>query len=654
MPDKIYKELGESVVRVVTYTPEKQRAKLGYIYKGVYTVVDPDDQRFYFGHAADGGFIRARHYGKISPVADADVFVIKDENGQRFEPITNTWESGTHMGNDSAVGYHTHERASVFAYETDTWLLTGLRPTLSTGLVLGISTGFYKDRGVLRYFSGDTIDLTAKLPPTANYHRWAIIGLDTNSGVLTAYTSDEQFEFIDLNESDVPNIDIGDDLPLCFVRLLNGQTEIAESEIVDLRYVAMYEDELSVTSSEIVTLASGVGAPATHKVLLMIAAETGTADDLVTLTLAGQPRLLLLKADTGDTITLKHATGNIYLSSGLDFALSGNKTICLFYNGTNLSDIAPIVNITPLTADLDFDGNNATDVGTLNLDNSSELTIASGVITATQSWHRVDTEADSASDNLDTINGGADGTLLYLRADNSGRTVVIRHGFGNIKTFDEQDITLDTNAKCAALMYDGTLSLWLAIAIYNSSSGGSGGGAFAGDAYDVPYTPLDAGDWGVEPTNVGEALDEIASAISTNPQPEQWVNSTAENITSATYVAFTNNAEGTFVAPPTGKVYVTVSGRMNLGNSTKYGFTAWELREGSTIGSGTVTLAADDNRAIRVGNTVTTGAPNYYQGSYRHLVTGLVAGDTYNIRLMNRCSITLVSDFRAMLVEPVL
>jgi hypothetical protein len=46
---------------------------------------------------------------------------------------------------------------------------------------------------------------------------------------------------------------------------------------------------------------------------------------------------------------------------------------------------------------------------TLNYAAATELTIATGAITVTQSQHTVDTEADAASDDLDTISGGTAG-----------------------------------------------------------------------------------------------------------------------------------------------------------------------------------------------------------------------------------------------------
>ena len=67
------------------------------------------------------------------------------------------------------------------------------------------------------------------------------------------------------------------------------------------------------------------------------------------------------------------------------------------------------------------------EVGRLNFADDTELTIALGVITVTQGYHRVDTEADGASDDLDTINGGAEGDMLIIFPENTARTVVAKH-----------------------------------------------------------------------------------------------------------------------------------------------------------------------------------------------------------------------------------
>jgi len=57
------------------------------------------------------------------------------------------------------------------------------------------------------------------------------------------------------------------------------------------------------------------------------------------------------------------------------------------------------------------------------------LTISSGAITATQSFHRVAVQSGS-TDDLDTINGGAVGDELILMADDATEDIVIKDGTG--------------------------------------------------------------------------------------------------------------------------------------------------------------------------------------------------------------------------------
>lgn len=99
----------------------------------------------------------------------------------------------------------------------------------------------------------------------------------------------------------------------------------------------------------------------------------------------------------------------------------------------------------------------------LNFRTSTELTIAAGVVTRTQSWHTVDTAADAATDDLDTIDGGAEGDICIIRANNAARTVVIKHNTGNILTTTGNDISLIGTTKWALLIYDATLVKWLAM-----------------------------------------------------------------------------------------------------------------------------------------------------------------------------------------------
>ncbi len=81
------------------------------------------------------------------------------------------------------------------------------------------------------------------------------------------------------------------------------------------------------------------------------------------------------------------------------------------------------------------------------------LTIASGAITATRSYISVDTESTAATDDLDTINGGAEGDLLIIRAADDAHTVVLKDGTGNLKLAG--DCALDSVHDRITLQHDG-------------------------------------------------------------------------------------------------------------------------------------------------------------------------------------------------------
>ena len=92
---------------------------------------------------------------------------------------------------------------------------------------------------------------------------------------------------------------------------------------------------------------------------------------------------------------------------------------------------------------------------------ATELTIATGAITITQNWHTVDTESDASSDFLATINGGAEGMIVYLRPEHTDRTVIFDHGTGNIECIGGHDIVLDSTSQFVIAIFDAGLSKWI-------------------------------------------------------------------------------------------------------------------------------------------------------------------------------------------------
>ena len=94
--------------------------------------------------------------------------------------------------------------------------------------------------------------------------------------------------------------------------------------------------------------------------------------------------------------------------------------------------------------------------GIINFQNPATPSISSGAISILTTYQLVDTEGDIASDDLDTINGGTAGDVLILRAFHPDRTVVIKHGTGNIVLDSGEDYSLDDDVKVVALQFNGT------------------------------------------------------------------------------------------------------------------------------------------------------------------------------------------------------
>ena len=85
------------------------------------------------------------------------------------------------------------------------------------------------------------------------------------------------------------------------------------------------------------------------------------------------------------------------------------------------------------------------------LETAVELTIATGAVTKTQTFHKIDTEGGASSDDLDTINGGGEGEVLIICAYHGDHTVIVKNGTGNIVL--QADYSLDTKDKILVLVY---------------------------------------------------------------------------------------------------------------------------------------------------------------------------------------------------------
>lgn len=133
---------------------------------------------------------------------------------------------------------------------------------------------------------------------------------------------------------------------------------------------------------------------------------------------------------------------------------SGQTLTAAFWNAQVKANMDAIVACTPANS------------GPFIAGTQTELTIATGVVTATKSYHSIDTQSDAASDDLDTINGGSEGQILVIRANNAARTVVAKDGTGNLKLAG--DMSLDNSEDTLTLIFDGTN--WLEMARSNNGA----------------------------------------------------------------------------------------------------------------------------------------------------------------------------------------
>tara|TARA_R110002051_G_scaffold172568_1_gene242877 strand:+ start:7888 stop:9837 length:1950 start_codon:yes stop_codon:yes gene_type:complete len=101
---------------------------------------------------------------------------------------------------------------------------------------------------------------------------------------------------------------------------------------------------------------------------------------------------------------------------------------------------------------------------------TSELTIATAVVTATGSRHTVDTQSDDPTDALATINGGEDGMKLILSPESDARTVTVQHGTGNITLAGSADFVMDAIEDTIELVYLSSVSAWVELSRSNNAT----------------------------------------------------------------------------------------------------------------------------------------------------------------------------------------
>lgn len=92
---------------------------------------------------------------------------------------------------------------------------------------------------------------------------------------------------------------------------------------------------------------------------------------------------------------------------------------------------------------------------------AQSVTIASGAITITGPGRIVvDTEGGAATDDLDTINGGSDGDVIFVFSTSGARVPTVKNGTGNA-VLPAGDAALNSIFKNVAMIYSGAAAKWI-------------------------------------------------------------------------------------------------------------------------------------------------------------------------------------------------
>ena len=169
----------------------------------------------------------------------------------------------------------------------------------------------------------------------------------------------------------------------------------------------------------------------------IVAAQTGTTDDLSTITVGTTDAYrLTLWADTGDTITIKHGVGNIVTNDANDFEITGDKMAKLTFNGsvwvvTNVGgggggsgDVSAAANLDDNTIIKGDGGSKGVQDSGITLDDSNNLSgIGNIVLTGVVDGRDVATDGskldgiEAGADVTDTTNVNAAGAVMTTDTD---------------------------------------------------------------------------------------------------------------------------------------------------------------------------------------------------------------------------------------------
>jgi hypothetical protein len=208
----------------------------------------------------------------------------------------------------------------------------------------------------------------------------------------------------------------------------------------------------SILANATAEAASIVGGVATiTRMYAELNAQSGTADDVDTITLTNG-KFAFLRAASGDTITLKHGTGNITVDGGSDVVLTGNETALVFAAGSQVGVIGYGASggggITASSTDTLTNKTISASANTIGMGSGVTKTISNpgDAVAAGTDRNLIISANTGTSDTLIEVTGLAVGESVLLRAT-SGHTIAVTHNSGSatvkIHLHGDANLTLD-------------------------------------------------------------------------------------------------------------------------------------------------------------------------------------------------------------------
>jgi hypothetical protein len=208
-------------------------------------------------------------------------------------------------------------------------------PDGAIGFIVKSSVLVFPSGAITHFSGGASGDLSAQIPGTSGQVKIARVELDSAGVLYTTWGSAFTGPASERNAiTNAPSPTSGR-AQIALIALENGMTALGYNHITRVAHVSSNAAETALPkfgAGVIKTLSADVVAAGSDRHLI-IAAQTGTTDNLIEITGLAIGDEVIIRADVGDTITVVHASGSatdkIYLYGGTSIAASGNDTLKL-------------------------------------------------------------------------------------------------------------------------------------------------------------------------------------------------------------------------------------------------------------------------------------------------------------------------------------